>query len=190
MIANAIIQNKQRSGSSLVAITKYIVENYKIPEDKLKSHLRLALKRAVTEGKLRKNKASYKIANRAALLPTPKKQAKKTSATKSNTSQKETKMSNKGAKPKTTKKVSNEKPKTTTASRTSPAKKSSPKRKTAQATGSPKKTIVKKTVTKKTAKPNIKGKAGSQTVNKTASPSKRGRKPKATTASSPKKSTS
>jgi hypothetical protein len=185
MIANAIIQNKHRSGSSLVAITKYIVENYKIPEEKLKIQLRIALKRAVTAGKLRKNKASYKIADRDAILPKPKKVQKKPTVAKPPT--KETKAV---AKPKTiTKKAPSVTPKSksTTASRTSAAKKASPPKAKTASPASPKKKIEKKTVTKKPVKMESPKKKAAPTKT-TSVPAKRGRKPKAV--STTKKTTS
>lgn len=65
MISSAILNLKERDGSSYPAITKYILQHYKVPPETLKTHLPYALKKGVATGKFEKIKASYKISKSA-----------------------------------------------------------------------------------------------------------------------------
>merc|ERR1712045_454426 len=62
MIAAAIKALKERNGSSVPAIKKYIAANYKCDVVKLAPFIRKALKKGVTDKKLVQIKASYKVA--------------------------------------------------------------------------------------------------------------------------------
>ena len=68
MVKEAILELKERGGSSLVAIKKYTGVNHNLDfscgSDKV--NLLKALKHGVTKGVLLQNKASYKVANNAA----------------------------------------------------------------------------------------------------------------------------
>jgi 3-oxoacyl-ACP reductase-like protein len=52
MVANAIKSLKERGGSSLQAIKKYIAANYKVDSEKLSPFIKKYLKTAVTSGEL------------------------------------------------------------------------------------------------------------------------------------------
>jgi histone H1/5 len=60
MIKEAISELKERSGSSGIAITKYIVNKYKVVST-FRSRLKTALKKAVKEGKVTQVKKSFKL---------------------------------------------------------------------------------------------------------------------------------
>merc|ERR1719175_91902 len=60
MIAAAITALKSRTGSSRQAILKYIVANYKVDATKAATQVRLALKRGLAKGTLKKAKATGK----------------------------------------------------------------------------------------------------------------------------------
>merc|ERR1712026_265388 len=62
MIAASIKALKERNGSSVPAIKKYIAANYKCDVVKLAPFIRKALKKGVTDKKLVQIKASYKLA--------------------------------------------------------------------------------------------------------------------------------
>merc|ERR1712045_100953 len=62
MIAESIKALKERNGSSVPAIKKYIAANYKCDVVKLAPFIRKALKKGVTDKKLVQIKASYKLA--------------------------------------------------------------------------------------------------------------------------------
>ncbi len=61
MVTAAITSLKERNGSSLAAIKKYIAANYKCDVAKLAPFIRKFLKKGVADGKLKQIKASYKI---------------------------------------------------------------------------------------------------------------------------------
>lgn len=73
MTAEAVKALKERSGSSLPAVTKYITTTYSI--DVNKHALNKALRESVSDGKLIKVKASYKLPA-AASKEAPKKKKK------------------------------------------------------------------------------------------------------------------
>merc|ERR1712061_685268 len=77
MIAAAIKALKERNGSSLQAIKKYIAANYKCDVVKLAPFIRKALKKGVTDKKLLKVKASYKLAKEEKKPKAKKPKAKK-----------------------------------------------------------------------------------------------------------------
>ena len=79
MIKAAIVALKDRTGSSRQAIAKYIIANYKVSEDSVKTHLKNALRRGVEGGKFLQPKGkgasgSFKVAP-AAKVEKPKKKA-------------------------------------------------------------------------------------------------------------------
>ena len=83
MVPAAIAALKDRKGSSLSAIKKYIAANYKVDVVKLAPFIRRYLKKAVTDGKLNQVKGtgasgSFKLAKAA----TEEKKAKKPAAKK------------------------------------------------------------------------------------------------------------
>merc|ERR1712026_360546 len=86
MIAASIKALKERNGSSVPAIKKYIAANYKCDVVKLAPFIRKALKKGVTDKKLVQVKASYKLAKEEkkpkAKKPKAKKVAKKPAAAK------------------------------------------------------------------------------------------------------------
>ena len=81
-MVNAAIKNlKDRKGSSLAAIKKYIAANYKVDVAKLAPFIRRYLKKAVTDGKLSQTKGSgasgsFKIGKTSTEEKKPKKAKK------------------------------------------------------------------------------------------------------------------
>ncbi|KAK3242262.1 hypothetical protein CYMTET_48035 [Cymbomonas tetramitiformis] len=73
MVKAAIVALKERTGSSVPAITKYLGANYTLP-DNYKKTLSTQLKKLVASGKLVKVKASYKLSDEFK-KPEPKKKA-------------------------------------------------------------------------------------------------------------------
>ena len=73
MVKAAIVALKDRNGSSVPAITKYLGANFKLPEN-FKKILSTQLKNLVKSGKLLKVKASYKLGEALKKKP-PKKKA-------------------------------------------------------------------------------------------------------------------
>merc|ERR1711981_482207 len=61
MVIAAIKALKERGGSSLPAIKKYIAANYKVDVVKLSPFIRKALKKGLEAGTLKQVKASYKL---------------------------------------------------------------------------------------------------------------------------------
>ena len=132
MVVAAITALKDRTGSSGVAIKKYIIANYKVDEKSVSSFVRNALRKGVASGALKQVKGtgatgSFKVGEKAAK---PKKAAKKPAAKKSAKSPK------KAAKKTATKK---------------PAAKKTPKKSAKKAAKSPAK--AKKPAAKKAKKP-------------------------------------
>merc|ERR1712242_27376 len=127
MIAAAIKALKERNGSSLAAIKKYIAATYKVDVVKLAPFIRKALKKGVEAKKLIKVKASYKLAKEEkpkAKKPKAKKpKAKKPKAKKVKKSPK--KAAKKPAAKKAPKKAAAKKP----AAKKPAAKKPAPKKK-------------------------------------------------------------
>ena len=95
MVNAAIKALKERKGSSLAAIKKYITANYKADGTKLAPFIRRYLKKSVESGKLAQIKGSYKLnkpektekkakkpATKKAKKPATKKVVKKTAAKK------------------------------------------------------------------------------------------------------------
>merc|ERR1712048_356924 len=74
MVQEAIKDLKDRTGSSTVAIAKWVESKYTLP-DTFKKSLSTALKKMTEDGKLVKVKASYKLG--AALKAAPKKKVTK-----------------------------------------------------------------------------------------------------------------
>ena len=74
MVKEAITDMKERNGSSLIAIAKYIENKYNVVNT-FRSRLKYALKKAITDGKIVQIKKSYK-------LPTEKKRVVKKSPKK------------------------------------------------------------------------------------------------------------
>merc|ERR1712045_444033 len=82
IIAAAIKALKERNGSSLAAIKKYIAATYKVDVVKLAPFIRKALKKGVEAKKLIKVKASYKLAKEEKKPKAKKPKAKKPKAKK------------------------------------------------------------------------------------------------------------
>ncbi len=81
MVTAAITSLKERNGSSLAAIKKYIAANYKCDVAKLAPFIRRFLKKGVSDGKLKQIKASYKV-DKSKVEKPKKKPAKKPKAAK------------------------------------------------------------------------------------------------------------
>ncbi|XP_071952011.1 late histone H1-like [Antedon mediterranea] len=103
MVTAAIGALKERNGSSRQAIVKYILANYKVDPGNMKTHLRMALKRGVDNGKLVQPKGSgasgsFKL-NQAAAKADAAAKAKKEKAKKKAVADKEKKVAKKAKKP-------------------------------------------------------------------------------------------
>lgn len=138
MIKAAILSLKDRSGSSVPAICKYLAANYKLNEKTFKKATANALKKLTAEGKLVKVKASYKLSEsfkKPASIPKKKAAPKKAAAPKKKAAPK------KAAAPK--KKVA---PKKAAApkKKVAPKKTAAPKKKAAPKNTAPKKKSVPK----------------------------------------------
>ena len=142
MIAAAIKNLKDRTGSSRQAILKYICANYKVDASKAGVHLRMALKRGVAKGALKMAKESgkgagcYKLGEKAAPKKKPAakkpKKAKKPKAAKKPKKAAAKKSPKKAAKKPKAKKPAAKKPaakKPAKKAAKKPAKKAAPKKK-------------------------------------------------------------
>ncbi|XP_071946402.1 late histone H1-like [Antedon mediterranea] len=152
MVTAAIGALKERNGSSRQAIVKYILANYKVDPGNMKTHLRMALKRGVDNGKLVQPKGSgasgsFKL-NQAAAKADAAAKAKKEKAKKKAVADKEKKVAKKPAAKKA------KKPAAKKASTKSPKKAKKSEKKAAK----PKKakSPAKKPKTKKPKKPKAK----------------------------------
>jgi hypothetical protein len=140
-IIEAIRELKERTGSSIPAISKYILEHHKeVKLAALTVQLRVQLKRMVQEGLLKKVKASFLLTDKAKKGPKkakkpkvkkakkPKAKKPKAKKPKKKTEKKEKKPKKKTEKPKkkAEKKVKKEKPKKVTKPKA--AKKEKPKK--------------------------------------------------------------
>ena len=150
MVNNAITNLKEKKGSSLAAIKKYVAANNKVDMDRITPFIRRYLKKAVADGKLVQTKGtgasgSFKLAKKAAepkKKPAAKKPAKKPAAKKS--------PKKPAAKKTAAKKPAAKKP----AAKKDAAKKKTPKKAAKKATKSPKKE--KKSKAAKPKKPKAK----------------------------------
>merc|ERR1712223_1775248 len=127
MIAAAIKALKERNGSSLAAIKKYIAATYKVDVVKLAPFIRKALKKGVEAKKLIKVKASYKIAKEEKKPKAKKPKAKKPKAKKPK-AKKVKKSAKKPAAKKTPKKAAAKKPAAKKPAAKKPAAKKTPKK--------------------------------------------------------------
>jgi len=143
MVLAAIGSLKERKGSSLAAIKKYIAANYKVDIVRLAPFIRNCLKKCVADGKLVQVKGTG-ASGSFKLSPAAKKEPKKKSPKKP-----KAKKDTKAKKPKA-KKTPTKKPK----AKKTPTKK--PKTKKTTKTKSPKKTKPKKTTKPKAKKPATK----------------------------------
>lgn len=103
LVVNAITSLKERNGSSLQAIKKYIASNYKLDTDKLAPFIKKYLKNAVISGKLIQTKGkgasgSFKLPSASAAKPSGEKKKKKSKPKES--SKKKVKSEKKGKKTK------------------------------------------------------------------------------------------
>jgi len=137
MVKTALVALKDRTGSSVPSIAKYLGANYTLP-DNYKKTLSTQLKNMLAAGKLVKVKASYKLSEGF------KKPAAKTKAPKKKTVTK--KVTPKKAAPK--KKVAPKK----VAPKRAATKKTAPKKTAAKKTA-PKKVVAKKVAPKKASAP-------------------------------------
>merc|ERR1712203_261983 len=84
MVLAAVKALKDKKGSSLPAIKKYIAANYKVDVAKISPFIRKAIKKLVADKKLIQTKASFKAAKEEKPKKAPaKKTAKKPAAKKS-----------------------------------------------------------------------------------------------------------
>ena len=97
MVKAAILALKDRNGSSVPAIAKYVGSNFKLPGN-FKKILSTQLKNLVKSGKLVKVKASYKLGE--ALKKAPKKPKKKAAPKKKKPKAKKAPKKPKAKKPK------------------------------------------------------------------------------------------
>lgn len=74
MLKAAIVNLKERKGSSRQAIMKYIESNYKVhvSDGKFKSAMKRCISKAIAENKLLKTKASFKISHEEKATKKPK----------------------------------------------------------------------------------------------------------------------
>merc|ERR1712079_226712 len=82
MVLAAVKALKDKKGSSLPAIKKYIAANYKVDVAKISPFIRKAIKKLVADKKLIQTKASFKAAKEAPAKKTAKKPAAKKSPKK------------------------------------------------------------------------------------------------------------
>ena len=134
MVKNAIKTLKERKGSSLAAIKKFIAANYKVDPVKIAPFIRKYLKKAVEEKQLIQIKGSYKLSEAAKKdAPAKKPKAKKPKAKKP----KKPKAAAKKPKAKKPKAKKAAKPKKVKAA-AKPKKAKTPKKKPAKKTAKPK----------------------------------------------------
>jgi histone H1/5 len=167
MVNTAITNLKEKKGSSLAAIKKYVAANNKVDMDRITPFIRRFLKKAVTDGKLVQTKGtgasgSFKLAKVAAEPKKKKPAAKKPKAAKKPAAKK-TPTKKAAAKKPAAKKPAAKKP----AAKKDAAKKKTPKKAAKKATKSPKK--------EKKAKAAAPKKPKAKTVKK--SPKKAAKKP-------------
>ena len=159
MVKAAISNLKERKGSSLAAIKKYVVANYKVDAAKIAPFIRRFLKKAVADGKLVQTKGtgasgSFKLSK--VKEEKPKKVAKKKPAAKKPAAKKDKKAKTpkKAAKKAKTPKKSAKSPKKTEKKAKKPKAAKPKKPKAKKATKSPAKKAAKpkKPAAKKSAK--------------------------------------
>merc|ERR1712045_386586 len=119
MVVAAVKALKERTGSSLAAIKKYIAANYKVDIVKLAPFIRKALKKGVESKQLVMVKASYKLSKEAKVEKKPKKKVVKKAKTPKKAAAK---------KAKTPKKAAAKKPAAKKPAAKKPAAKKSPKK--------------------------------------------------------------
>ena len=124
MVKAAILALKDRNGSSVPAIAKYVGSNFKLPGN-FKKILSTQLKNLVKSGKLVKVKASYKLGE--ALKKAPKKPKKKAAPKKKKPKAKKAPKKPKAKKPKA--KKAKKAPKKKAAKKKAPKKKAAKKAK-------------------------------------------------------------
>merc|ERR1712018_1027036 len=88
MVLAAVKALKDKKGSSLPAIKKYIAANYKVDVAKISPFIRKAIKKLVADKKLIQNKASFKAAKEEKPKKVKKPKAKKPKAKKPKTAKK------------------------------------------------------------------------------------------------------
>merc|ERR1711997_880029 len=127
MVLAAVKALKDKKGSSLPAIKKYIAANYKVDVAKISPFIRKAIKKLVADKKLIQTKASFKAAKEEKPKKVKKPKAKKPKAKKPKTAKKAP-----AKKAKTAKKAPAKKTAKKPAAKKSPkkaAKKAAPKKK-------------------------------------------------------------
>merc|ERR1712088_1201805 len=129
MIAAAIKALKERNGSSLAAIKKYIAATYKVDVVKLAPFIRKALKKGAEAKKPKAKKPKAKKPKAKKVKKSPKKAAKKPAAKKAKTPKKAAKpAAKKPAAKKTPKKAAAKKPAAKKPAAKKPAAKKTPKK--------------------------------------------------------------
>merc|ERR1712018_1097445 len=137
MVLAAVKALKDKKGSSLPAIKKYIAANYKVDVAKISPFIRKAIKKLVADKKLIQTKASFKAAKEEKPKKVKKPKAKKPKAKKTpkkakKTAAKKAKTAKKAPAKKTAKKAPAKKTAKKPAAKKSPkkaAKKAAPKKK-------------------------------------------------------------
>ena len=154
MVTAAITALKDRKGSSLAAIKKYVAGNYKVDMDRIAPFIRRFLKAAVEKGALKQTKGtgaagSFKLGEQ----PKPPKKEKVAKKPKAVAKKPKTpkKAAKKPAAKKTPKKAA-KKPKAASAKKAAKPKKTVAKKRKAAAKKSPKKAAAAKPKAKKPAK--------------------------------------
>lgn len=141
MVNAAIAALKERKGSSLASIKKYIAANYKCDVQKLAPFIRRYVKKAVTDGKLVQKtgtgaSGSFRLGAAAKKAPKKKakkpKKAKKAKKPKKAKKAKKPKKAKKAKKPKKAAKKKTAKPKKAAKKAKKPAKKASKPKKAAK----------------------------------------------------------
>merc|ERR1711976_78010 len=133
MVLAAVKALKDKKGSSLPAIKKYIAANYKVDVAKISPFIRNAIKKLAADKKLTQTKASFKAAKEEKPKKVKKPKAKKPKAKKAKkTAAKKAKTAKKAPAKKTAKKAPAKKTAKKPAAKKSPkkaAKKAAPKKK-------------------------------------------------------------
>ncbi len=140
MVTTAITTLKDRKGTSLPAIKKFVADKYAVDVDRLGIYIRKFLKKSVEEGKMTQVKASYKL-TKPVKEDKPKKAPgkPKEKSPKRSAKPKETEKAKTTPKKKTAKKTEKTKAKTSKDAKPKSKASKSPKRKTAKKKPAPKK---------------------------------------------------
>ena len=150
MVAEAIVNLKERLGSSRQAIIAYIASRYNVPEDRASLHVKAALKKGEANGVLKRARESGKGAGRYKVVAAAKKKPVPKKVKKVATKKPAAKVGQNSKVKKATKKPA---PKALTSKgKKKVAKKSAATKKHVAKKSAPKKPLVKKMAAKKSSK--------------------------------------